>query len=226
MKLSSQPVAVSVFVGALLLTTRARADPTPPQTHDGVQFRGAIGPAYLSDSESADDGSFSGTLSGVAATVDLYLGGTPVPGFRIGGFISGTTVFSPSVSVGGQSGTSGTSLTLTQVGPYVDWYPSSTNGFHALAGIGFAYLTSNNGQTDANGNPASTNNGIGFGLDLGAGYDWWVSDKVNVGVLARFSYARTSFSQSSTDPISGDTSTLSVSDSMITPAILFSVAYH
>jgi hypothetical protein len=225
MKLSSLSVAVSVLVGALLLATHARADPTPPQTHDGVQFRGAIGPAYLSDSESADDGSFSGTLSGVALTVDLYLGGTPTPGLRIGGFISGTTVFSPSVSVGGQSTTSGTSVTLTQVGPYVDWYPSSTNGFHALVGVGFAYLTSNNGQTDANGNPASTNNGIGFGLDLGAGYDWWVSDKVNVGVLARFTYARTSFSQSSTDA-DGNPTNVVTSDSMITPAILFSVAYR
>jgi Autotransporter beta-domain len=215
---------ITTFLVATFLSgSVALADQPPPQTHEGLQFRAAIGPAYFSDSEAASDGSFNGTISGVGLTVDLYLGLTPTPGLRIGGFLSGTNVFSPSVSGGEGGALSGVTVTLYQLGPYVDWYPSASAGFHVLGGVALAGLSSNNGQTNADGSSSTTNNGFGIGLDVGVGYDWWVNDTINLGVLARFTYAHTSVTTSATGT---DSNPLAFTDSMISPAVLFSVAYH
>jgi hypothetical protein len=206
-----------------LSTVHARAD--QPMTHDGLQLRGAIGPGFLSDSESDDQGN-SSTVSGLAGSLEVYVGGTPLPGFTVGGFFSGATVPSPSVSAGGQSVTvNGASITLGQIGPYVDWYPTPTGGFHVLGGAGLAFLSLNNGETAPDGSSSSTNSGAGFGLDAGVGYDWWITDKWSIGALARFTYARTSLSQSSTDSM-GNAITINTTDSMIVPAVLFSANWQ
>jgi hypothetical protein len=159
-----------------------------PFNHDGFQFRAAVGAGYMSDSESASDGSFGGKISGVVPfALEIYLGGAPRPGWTFGGAFSMSGVSGPSVSFHSQSPIVGTppgfpGLALSGLGPYFDWYPDSHGGFHAL-GMGTAVLVSvADGQI-------STGLGTGFALGAGLGYDWWLHKKWSVGVLARFTYA-------------------------------------
>ena len=146
-----------------------------------------------------------------------------IPGFAIGGMLSYAQAIGPSfndTSGNGNSGSASNSITVTlgTIGPYVDWYPSPTGGFHVLGTVALAYLSASDGTTTAN-------SGAGIGLGLGVGYDFWITKDWSIGALGRFTYARTGLSVASTDA-SGNAATTSVTDSMIVPAILFSVSYH
>jgi hypothetical protein len=68
------------------------------------------------------------------------------------------------------------------IGPYIDWYPDSSGGFHATVLALGVVGGGGNGQIDI---------GAGSGLAVGGGlgYDWWVHKRWSVGVLARTTYA-------------------------------------
>jgi len=195
-----------VVFGLVLHSTPAQAE---PNTHDGFQFRGAIGPAFLSDTETAADGSGSATISGGAASLELYFGGTPARGLVVGGFVMGTSAASPSVSANGQTvGTaSGASLGLGNFGPYIDYYPNPRGGFHVIGTLAFANLNVSNG------NGTQQNVASGGAIGAGAGYDFWVADEWSLGVLARLTYAGLKDSNSD-------------SESTVAAALLFSVTYQ
>jgi len=182
-----------------------------PRTHDGFQFRGTIGPAYLSDSESFDGLDGSVKIHGGAAALELYFGGSPADGVTIGGFVSVLSAPGPSVEYKGLTYTadSDASLNLSTVGPYVDFYPDPNGGFHLLGTVGYARLSANNGDDDER-------SASGIGVGLGVGYDAWVSDEWSLGVLGRFTYAHAGHDESS----------LHFTENAIAPALLFSVNYH
>lgn len=93
---------VGILVVAIVAWAgNAKAD---PYTHDGFQFRGTIGGGYLHDSESVDGASIEGKVSGGAALIELYLGGSPVPGLVLGGFLSGMSAPGPTFEVNGVEG--------------------------------------------------------------------------------------------------------------------------
>jgi hypothetical protein len=195
-----------VFAAALSFSsTPSRAE---GRTHDGLQFRGAIGAGYLSDAESSN-----ATLHGGAGVLELYLGGMPVRGLAIGGFVSGVTAVGPALSVEGLRVTSSdTSLTLVTLGPYIDYYPEPRRGFHVLGTLGFANLKA----SFDDGTIVASNSATGFTLGGGIGYDWWVSRDWSLGILGRFTFASTSRT------IGG----VSISESTVSPAVLFSVSFN
>lgn len=182
-------------------------------SHEGFQFRGALGGGYLSDNETPDGSTTTATISGGAASLEAFFGGSPEPGYTVGGFVSGSSAPGPSLSVNGRpvgSTNSNTSLNFANIGPYFDWYPDPAEGFHALATLSFARLTlTTNDQQQGD---AAT----GFGLGLGAGYDWWVGKEWSVGVLGRFTYGSLKFG-------SGSSAT---SESTIAPMVLASITYQ
>lgn len=205
------------WVGVLVLAIvgwagTARAD---VETHDGFQFRGTLGGGYLHDSESLEGAGngIDATVSGGAALLEIYLGGTPVPGLVFGGFLSGMSAPGPSAKVGNTTieASDDQSLGLGSVGPYVDFYPSPQKGFHVLGTLGFAQVSFNdgNGTVDA----ASSS---GFTLGTGVGYDGFVSDQWSLGVLGRLSYAWTSH----------DTAGVTVHDNALAVGLSFSVSCH
>jgi hypothetical protein len=71
-------------------------------------------------------------------------------------------------------------LTLLRVGPFLDWYPDPTRGFHTQVGIGFSALV----ESDTRGNaikPAS----VGAAASFALGYEWFLASQFSLGVLAR-----------------------------------------
>jgi hypothetical protein len=198
--------AATMLVAALALTSRpSRAE---GRTHEGFQFRGAVGFGYISDDESRN-----ANLHGGAGVLEVYLGGTPARGLVIGGFLSGASAIGPSVSVDGFSASSNdTRLTLFTVGPYIDYYPNPHGGFHVLGTLGFADLTASYDD----GTFAARDSGTGITLGGGIGYDWWVSRDWSLGILGRFTFASTRRT------VDG----FSVSEDTVLPAVLFSFSYQ
>jgi hypothetical protein len=207
-----------LVLGLLCSGSRASA---APRTHDGFQFRGALGGGYLSDSEKLDVpagltllGGPTATIHGGAIATEVYFGGTPAAGLVVGGFLSEMRAFGPSVSFpGGQTVTASgdRSLNLLTLGPYVDFYPDPTSGFHILGTLGLAVIDASNGDS-TNSSAASS----GFGIGGGLGYDWWVADEWSLGVLGRFTYAA----------MGHTTSGVNVTDNAIAPALLFSACFQ
>jgi hypothetical protein len=206
------------WVGALGLATvcwagTASAD---PDTHDGFQFRGTLGGAYLHDSESVEGAGVTSedfTVSGGALLLELYFGGTPVPGLVFGGFLSALSAPGPTVEAGGMTfeANDDASLGLASIGPYVDFYPSPQGGFHVLGTLGYAQVTADNGNGIIEEATSS-----GFTLGAGIGYDAFVSDEWSLGALGRLSYAWTSH----------ETSGITVNDNALALGISFSVSCH
>ena len=63
----------------------------------------------------------------------------------------------------------------------------------------------------------SESSGSGFGLTLGAGYDFWVGEQWSVGALARFQYVTAELEDDDDDE---------VDFSAIVPGALFTVTHH
>jgi len=202
MRKSTTLAAALTACGVLAITGVAGAE---PRTHDGFQFRGAVGPGYLSTSASQGGGDVS--IKGVSGGFDVYVGGTPVTGLVIGGMLDWKTAFGPSVDVNGQSftGSGSTSLSLLTLGPYVNYYLDPTNGLYFLGMIGY-------GVESYTQNGASGNSPGGPAFALGAGYDFWIANEWSLGVLGKFTY--------------GSLSLNSITYSTIAPAIMFSFTYH
>lgn len=205
---------ILVGVVAMSVLCWAGAAKADPDTHDGFQFRATLGGGYLHDSESLDGASgFDASISGGAGLLELYFGGTPVPGLVLGGFVSGVSAPGPSAEVNGMTLTASNdvSLGLGSIGPYVDYYPDPQGGFHALGTLGYAQVTFNNGDGTVD---AATSSG--FTLGAGVGYDAFVSDEWSLGGLGRLGYAWTSHS----------TSGVTVHDNALMLGLSFSVSCH
>lgn len=197
-------------MAAVCWTGTAKAD---PETHDGFQFRGTLGGGYLRDSESVDDSEFEATVSGGAALLELYFGGTPVPGLVLGGYLSAMSAPGPSAKVGDVTveADDDTSLGLASVGPYVDYYPDPHGGFHVLGSLGYAQVTFDDGDGIVDDATSS-----GFTLGAGIGYDAFVSDEWSLGALGRLGYAWTSH----------DSGAFTVQDNALMLGVSFSVSCH
>lgn len=187
-----------------------------PDTHDGFQFRATLGGGYLHDSESVDgapDANFDASISGGAALLELYLGGTPVPGLVLGGYLSGMSAPGPSAELNDTTLESDDdfSLGLGSIGPYVDFYPDPHGGFHLLGSLGYAQVTFNDGDDTIEQATSS-----GFTLGGGIGYDAFVTDEWSLGVLGRLGYAWTSH----------ETSGITVNDNALMFGVSFSVSCH
>ena len=127
--------------------------------------------------------------------------------------MSGSSAVGPSVSLDGfRASNSNTSLTLVTIGPYIDYYPDPRKGLHILGTLGFANLT----DSYDDGTLSTSNSATGFTLGGGIGYDWWVSEDWSIGILGRFTFASTSRTRGG----------VSVSESTVLPALLFSVSYN
>jgi hypothetical protein len=126
MRTSTFSVAALTACGVLAIAGEAAAD---PRTHDGFQFRGAVGPGYLSTSASQGPSDLS--IKGLSGGADFYFGGTPARGLVVGGMFNWATAFGPTVSLNGTSlnGQGSNSLSLFTIGPYVNYYLDPTEGF-------------------------------------------------------------------------------------------------
>jgi hypothetical protein len=189
---------VSLLFAGALIAPAAGANP-PAFDHDGFQFRAAIGSGFATASQSATDGSFSATISGVTPVdIEVYVGGGLGNGWRVGWMFMEAVAASPWVSFHGQAAAGAS--------------PDPRGGFHAtLLGL-LVVGGATNGQVDVDGT-------AGFGGGAAVGYDWWVHRRWSVGVLARISYAKFG-GQTEFDDLT------SVDEHVVWGGLLGTVAYH
>jgi hypothetical protein len=176
----------------------------PPHIHDGFFLHLSVGLGYFHDSASELGSSF--TVSGAALTGDIMLGGSPVPGLAIGGGVIWAAVPNPTYTAAGQSVTGNSAMSLTTIGPFVEWYPDPRGGFHFGALLGFAEQD----LEDYRGFGTVGRTGVAVAANIGQ--DWWVGRRLSLGVEARIEYASVK---------SGG-----ASDSTVLPAILFTVTSY
>lgn len=189
----------------------AEAPPRERRTyhmHDGFYLRANVG--YGLTFGGFDD---SGTqnadvdVSGSGLGIDLLVGGTPSPGFVVGGgVVSNFNFLSEFESDDGD--TQDADMQSTIVGVFVDGFPQATGGWHLGGMIGFALVSV--------AEDATVDESTGFGGAIWAGYDEWVGDDFAVGGLLRFSAARTT----------GEDEPLDVAASHGNLTLMFSALYH
>jgi hypothetical protein len=193
-----------------------------PRTHDGFQFRGAVGGGYLADGFTIPGaaislvgpvgvGSTDVMFHGPAGAFEAYFGGTPAPGLVFGGFLTAMSTIGPKVVVNGAEIGQNSDVTLNfgMLGPYVNYYPDPGQGFHLLGMLAVA-------QTNVNDGTTKYNSATGFGLGAGVGYDWWVGDEWSLGILGRFSWAT----------MRSDQGEVSLTHAAVAPSLLFSFQYQ
>jgi hypothetical protein len=70
-----------------------------------------------------------------------------------------------------------------------DYYIDPEQGWHALGAVGLSSYVMGQGDSPDSAAPiAPPHTALGFGFNLGGGYEGWVSDSVSMGVLPRLMF--------------------------------------
>ncbi|HMJ50770.1 MAG TPA: hypothetical protein VK540_01810 [Polyangiaceae bacterium] len=156
--------------------------------HDGFFARSDTSLAFFRAIVSgADTPPRRSGILGVGQGAGISVGGTPERGLVVGGTVW-TARMDPVFVENGQTVTpddDSVKVTLLRLGPFLDFYPDPTRGFHLWAS---AALTAQI-ETDAKGNaikPAA----LGAALTIGPGYEWFVTSQLSLGLLGRVSLGR------------------------------------
>lgn len=215
-------VVIAVACGISVYSTRGAAREAP--TRDGFYLRMGAGAGWLLDSGEAKDYSgvrVSGTITGGSLCSELSMALAPTPGLYVGAFASGHYLSGPSVrraevtspTLRGHYDVDFDSAALLLFGPYADYYPWPTAGWHLAAGLGLAYGGLGDGSVPGYSERILGQSGLGFGGVVGLGVDWSISERWSIGPLVRLAVASISASDS------GAHST----NRVFAPAILLSV---
>jgi hypothetical protein len=158
--------------------------------HDGFYLKGDLGLAFLSELVDAPGSPTGRTrIRGFGESSVISIGGTPLRGLVLGGTIW-TARISPSFVQRGKvvsPDDDSVKETLARFGPFVDFYPDPSRGFHTQAAVLLAIQV----ESDTKGNlsrPAA----IGVAAAFGAGYDWFVSKQFSLGFIARLTFGYSS----------------------------------
>jgi hypothetical protein len=179
---------------------------TGKRFHNGFYLRFGLGAGYLlaaataeNDSSDSSSGNPDAGQQGFTVPVELAIGGSPAPGFVIGGGVWSVNVPAGEYTVGRGDHTkkeTADSGGLTMLGPFFDLYPAPRAGFHLQAAPGVALLFP--GHSSATGDLF----GVGFGAMAGLGYEGWVSDNWGLGVLARVQFFTATITNADADKYS------------------------
>lgn len=164
--------------------------------HLGFFLRPDLGLGYLSASETA--GSTDVSISGLAGTFGLDIGGAFVEDWIIGVHVYDAVATNPTVSVGSRSGTAqNASLSMLAIGPSLTHYFQPTNVY-------FTFTPAVTTMTTTRSSGASNNTDIGFGAKVAIGKEWWVSEHWGLGLNTHAAFSTNG------DPIAaGGSNTLS-----------------
>jgi hypothetical protein len=188
-----------------------------PRFHDRFYLRLSLGGGTMGTSGNLDpDNGVTFETRGGCVAFDVAIGGTPAPGFVIGGDYAFQMAFRPHFKTSSSSFSFEDDASANTVfglfGFFVDWFPEPRGGFHVGGTLGFAVLSvaNENGNFD---NSVSEN---GIGGALRVGYDFWISNQWSVGVLGQFVGGR----------VSGDSNSVNERDTVSSFAVLFTALYH
>jgi hypothetical protein len=180
-------------------------EPPPPEfadpsarRHDGFYLRFGIGigglsmqrKGELSTSGTTGTSAYEGdsSIAGGGGAFELSIGGTVASGLVICGTLFGQNVNEPElVSDDDQFPDTelGSNLSFGLIGPGIHWYPDAEGGFHFGGTLGLAYAVA---ETPS-GSRFEHIGGVGGGVSLAVGYDFWIADQWSLGVMGRFTGA-------------------------------------
>ncbi|PKN49293.1 MAG: hypothetical protein CVU63_02570 [Deltaproteobacteria bacterium HGW-Deltaproteobacteria-20] len=211
MRIQSLLISSAACFACLTAAASAAAE---PETHDGFFLRMELGAGYLMMPGTLEGGSSSTDvdISGMGAVAGLLLGGTPADGLVIGGGSLASVVSKPKIKVGDIEADAEGDLSLSLLGPFVQYYPDPNAGLHFELLLGYASASG----TDDDADEAAT----GFGLSAGVGHEWFVSEEWSLGVAGRFTYANVKYES---DVAS---TTFTQKYTPMVPGILFTATYH
>ena len=121
--------------------------------------------------------------------------------------------------VGGREQTGLEGMNVSALGPFVDYYPDETGGFHLQGFVGYAQVAF---ETQSAGRSKESQQPDGLALAGAAGYDFWVGDQWSLGLLFRVLYAPLSVDQDPDDPNNDETDKHRV----VAPALMFRGLLH
>ena len=181
------------------LTTEA---PEPPQSrsfrvHDGFYLRGNVGFGWH-HAAFEDDTPLNLDISATSFDMgfDLMIGGTPSPGFTIGGALMFNALFAADFEQRGRS--AGTrDLGVVILGPFIDAFPNKKKGWHLGGAVGIVGVQDREAERELN----------GFGAAVWGGHDFWVADEFSIGPFVRFAGTLTRDKEGS-DTVKGETQSI------------------
>jgi hypothetical protein len=168
------------------------ADEGAPRMLHGIYVRGGLGfggmgSNVVGSAEGADGVNPEGTITGMGmmSEATLALAVSPEWALGVGGW-NGLVLVSDYTSLRGDE----IPLDLRQprsftvAGFFGEWLFAPALGLHAQAGLGLALLTSRRSEMGTFGHHASSI-GVGPGVTLGLGADFWVDAHWSIGAIAR-----------------------------------------
>ncbi len=151
------------------------------ERHDGFFLRGETGVALLSAHVGASPRGRS-AVTGVGQSGGISLGATPWRGLVLGGQLWTARVDPSFVERGARITPDDDSvkLTLGALGPFLDWYPDPSAGYHVQLGVAALIAI----ESDTKGEPLRPASG-GVKLGVASGYEWFVSRDLSLGFIVR-----------------------------------------
>jgi hypothetical protein len=184
-------------------------------THDGFFARAGVGVAYalIRVGPATLPSPRRTWIRGFGQASKILLGGTPLPGFVVGGSIA-TERIDPTFVEGGVAiipDDDSVKVTLVRLGPFVEWYPSPGRGFHVGAGASLALQV----ETDVKGDPISPGF-MGGALSMGFGYEAFTGEDLSLGVSAEVTFGG----------LSRDADGVHETMTWTVPALVLAATYH
>lgn len=190
-----RPAAAALVIAVLTAAGTARAEPAKEEyapasgrVHAGGYFRGSVGVSLFNvlrstaQRGSGNDPVFGGRESSIRAfvpTFDLSLGGLVASRVAVAGFVHYEWLPDTDVKLrdGSRYPLDGP-LYFVIVGPEIDVERLEDGGWHFGLGAGFAAMSAS-----IPGSTFQRLGGLGAGVQLSLGYDWWVGPRTGLGCL-------------------------------------------
>jgi hypothetical protein len=152
--------------------------PSPGRRHVGIYIRPDLGYGYLDTS--ASQGTTSTTISGLAATFGLAVGGAVAEGHILAVHVWDMVVMDPNVSYGtGSVANFDASLSLLGLGPEYTAYSKDNLYLSISPSVTRTWIS---GNTTTSG---KTN--WGYGGRVAVGKEWWVAEHWGLGIAGHLS---------------------------------------
>lgn len=207
--------------------------PPPPEEkgvklHDGFYLRMALGVGNLNATISPKGSGSDSKLSGSGLAIDFSIGGAVIPGFVIGGRISGLNAYNPTLEDGTGSSTKNVDLTMSMLQIFTDIYPMPSKGLHFLGGAGPATLsfTQRVASSSVYASEVQTSSN-GFGMTLGGGWEGWVGQQWSIGGMLLLNWAWMDY-ESPLPVVSGSTVNASIDNKVkaFSPSLMFTATFN
>jgi Autotransporter beta-domain len=171
-------------------------EPAGAHTHDGFYMRFALdfGPVFVNEKVTVNGNQAPGgdiKWRGFTLGYDFMFGGTPAPGFAIGGALVLTSTKNPDVEQGAFSQSASGTMYWAGLALFADFYPDPHGGAHILGMLGFSSIS----FVNTNGN-STQNSPSGILAGIGGGYEFWIGNQWSFGPIARLMYSSMSYENS------------------------------